>query len=142
MNAHTLELQKSVVVAVAQAIPSAWERVIANYEVEDRADGRVENLIVVYVQSNGTELIAKGLEDAPSTVEKAFSALHEDSAPSADARWTTSEIVIDADRGYRFTFSFDPPKRINGVFDHDSLDKFDAYADIYRNEKEINTAGS
>jgi len=48
--------------------------------------------------------------------------------------WGTSDLVVDQP-GFRFNFSHDPPKRINGVFDEEPMGRFDRYLETYRTER-------
>jgi hypothetical protein len=44
-------------------------------------------------------------------------------------------MVVDRPGRFRFSFSYDPPKRINGIFDDDSMGRFDRYLERYKAER-------
>lgn len=48
-------------------------------------------------------------------------------------RWGTCDLVVD--QPGKFSFSYDPPKRINGMFDDDSMGRFDRYLETYEAER-------
>jgi hypothetical protein len=50
-------------------------------------------------------------------------------------RWGTCDLVVDQPGEFRFSFSYDPPKRINGIFDDDSMDRFTYYLERYEAER-------
>jgi hypothetical protein len=39
---------------------------------------------------------------------------------------------VDQQGKFRFSFSYDPPKRINGVFDDEVMGRFDRYLESYK----------
>ena len=49
-------------------------------------------------------------------------------------RWGTCDPVVDKSGEFRFKLSYDRPKRINGVFDDDSLGRFNRYLESYKAE--------
>ena len=48
-------------------------------------------------------------------------------------------IVVDQPGKFKLSFSYDPPKRINGVFDDDSMGRFDRYLETYEAERKHGT---
>jgi hypothetical protein len=50
-------------------------------------------------------------------------------------RWSSAEVTIEADGTYKFHFSYDAPKRINGTLDDDSNRKFAKLAEKDKAER-------
>jgi hypothetical protein len=44
-------------------------------------------------------------------------------------------LVEDRPGKFRFSFSYDPPKRISGIYDDDSMGRFDRYLETYEAER-------
>jgi hypothetical protein len=42
---------------------------------------------------------------------------------------------VDQQGKFRFSFSCDPPKRINGIYDDDSMGRFNRYLETYEAER-------
>jgi hypothetical protein len=42
---------------------------------------------------------------------------------------------VDQPGKFGFSFSYDPPKRMNGVFDDESMGRFDRYLESYKAER-------
>ena len=55
-------------------------------------------------------------------------------ADTSGQTWSSCELIIDASGHYNFSFSYGPPKRINGILDEESYDRYNNYLDIYKAE--------
>jgi hypothetical protein len=131
MNVDVIDKQRDVVIAIARSVPEGWEQIAASYEVEDQPDTRVQNSVVAYVWQDGGSYKSGSVEDIPDSVDAAFWALNEAMADPERGRWSTGNVTIKADGSYDFKFSYDPPKRINGVWDDESFGKYNDYAAFY-----------
>jgi hypothetical protein len=50
--------------------------------------------------------------------------------------WGTCDLVVDQPGHFNFSFSYGPPKRINGVFDEVSVGRFGHYLETYKADRD------
>jgi hypothetical protein len=67
-------------------------------------------------------------------VKTMFYEMNDETKRSACSRWRT-DLVVDKSGEFRSKFSYDPPKRMNAVFDDDSLGRFNRYLETYKAER-------
>jgi hypothetical protein len=136
MNQQVVEKQKAVVIAVARAMQSDWRRIVCSYEVEETESSRVQNTIVGFVHNESGILLNDSLPEVPNAIKTAFYELRAAMSQPKGQAWNSAEVVIEQDGNYKFSFSYDAPKRINGIFDEDSNGKFSRLAQTYKAERE------
>ena len=134
MNIEQLEKQKEVVLHIAQLITESWRRIVVSYEVEDTQESTEHSTMVVYVTGSTSDLRLEGLAGAPTSLEDELFSLNKLMANASGRTWSSCELIIDASGHYNFSFSYDPPKRINGILDEQSYDRYNNYLDIYKAE--------
>jgi hypothetical protein len=117
MNKTAMDLQKSIVVAIAGTIDPHWERIVVNYEIQDGDGGLTEDRLGFYIVSDGTGDFRKRTLKFHAVVKDLFRKLRAEIQQSEGQAWGTCDLVIDLPGRFRFDFSYDPPKRINGVFE-------------------------
>ena len=126
------KLQEAVVVSVIQSIPEEWERVVINYEMMYTEEGHEENRLGFYIVKDDSGTLAKQrLGFAPPEI-KALRLLNEGSIDINREHWGICELVIDRNGKYTMTFSFERPKRINGIHDEESYYRFGKYLETYK----------
>ena len=135
MNQTAMDLQKKIVSALAHSIDGAWERIMVNYEMQEEDGGLTEDRRGFYIVLDGAGGYRKVGLVFDSAVKDLFRALRETMQSSEGQGWGTCDLVIDQPGRFRFNFSYDPPKRINGVFDDESMGRFDRYLDAYKAER-------
>jgi DNA/RNA non-specific endonuclease len=68
-------------------------------------------------------------------VKKLFREMNDEIQRGEGERWGTCDLVADRTGEFKYRFSHDPPNRINGVFDDDSMGRFDRYLETYKAER-------
>ncbi len=130
-----MNLQKAIVAALARGIPDAWERIVVNYEMQEEDGGLTEDRRGFYIAKGPTgELRKSDLAFSPE-VKAMFREMNDEIRRAEGERWGTCDLVVDQPGKFRFSFSYGPPKRINGVFDDDSMGRFDRYLETYKAER-------
>ncbi len=129
MDMATLTAQAEVVRAFAQLAPDPWEQIVVNLELEEDEVGyRTDCLAFAVVPDDGGYVEREVSLDRPGhhtvfALRKAMSARGE--------LWHSFDLVIEADGHYDLEFSYDPPKRLNGILDQQSYHRFDHYAEEF-----------
>lgn len=135
MNQTAMDLQKKIVVALARGVDDAWERIVVNYEMQEEDGGVTEDRRGFYIASDGSGGFRKASLIFDATVKTLFRDLREEMRRTEGQGWGTCDLVVDQPGKFRFNFSYAPPKRINGVFDDDSMGRFDHYLETYKAER-------
>ena len=134
MNETTMNLQKAIVTALAHAIPGAWERIVVNYEMQEEHGGLTEDRLGFYIAKDPTGNLRESELAFSPEVKRLFRDMNDEIQRSEGERWRTCDLVVDQPGKFKFSFSYERPKRINGVFDDDSMGRFDRYLETYRAE--------
>jgi hypothetical protein len=135
MNETTMNLQKAIVTALARDIADGWERIVVNYEMQEEDGGLTEDRLGFYIAKDPAgDFRESDLAFSPE-VKALFREMNEEIKRSEGERWGTCDLVVDQPGKFKFSFTYDPPKRINGVFDDDSVGRFDRYLETYRAER-------
>lgn len=132
-----IQAQDQLVTAVARAAPSGgWERIVADVEIEEGKDGyRIDSVSFAIVRSAGGDYSDPQFE-LDGTARNAVVDLY-------TAQKTTGEkgviggfeLQIEPSGKYRFTYSYDRPKRLNGEWDEAKESRLDNYLDHYLAEQ-------
>jgi hypothetical protein len=125
--------QDAVVRTVASTISEPWERVVINFEMAPQEDGEgfQHDMLGFYIVKDSAGEFAKREFKFTSDVERAFSDLNSVSLRANKKLWTTCDMVLDSNGKYTMNFSFEPPKRINGILDEESYYRFSKYLKEY-----------
>jgi hypothetical protein len=127
------QAQDELVRLVAQSIPEAWERIVINFEMSNVGQEDMDhNMIGFYIVKDKTGGFAEK-DDLKLTGDlvTAFTKLNRASLATNKQYWSTCDLVLDSNGKYEMKFSFDPPKRINGILDEQSYYRFSKYLDEY-----------
>lgn len=135
MNDTAMELQKKIVVALARSVSEPWERIVVNYEMQEEDGGLTEDRRGFSIATDGAGGYRKATLTFDATAKDLFRALQQEMQRSEGKGWGTCDLVVDQPGRFRFNFSYDPPKRINGVFDEESMGRFDRYLETYAAER-------
>lgn len=129
-----MNLQKAIVTVLTRGIPDAWERIVVNCEMQEEDDGSTEDRLGLYIAKGPTgDLRESELVFSPE-VRAMFREMNNEIKRTTGDRWGTCDPVVDKSGEFRFKLSYDRPKRINGVFDDDSLGRFNRYLESYKAE--------
>jgi hypothetical protein len=123
--------QDAAVTVIAKSISESWERVVVNYEMAESEDGTEHDMLGFYIVSDQAGRHAKKPLDLTPEIQEAFSDLNAASLSTNKQNWGTCDLTLDSNGKYTFDFSFDPPKRINGILDEASYYRFGKYLDEY-----------
>lgn len=130
-----LEAQQAVVQAVVADAPRAdWQRLLADIEIRESNDGFHFDTVGIAVVKT-----AEGTLDAPSfsigrPAREAMVKLYQERKAGGDKSFGGFELQVESDGRYRFEFSYEPPKRLNGVWDKEKEQRLDNYLDHYKQE--------
>lgn len=130
-----LEAQQAVVQAVVADAPRAdWRRLVADVEISESKEGYHFDTVALAVVRRGD-----GALEAPSfsigrDAREAMAALYRERKASGEKSFGSFELQVEHDGRYRFEFSYDPPKRLNGIWDEEKERRLDNYLDHYRRE--------
>jgi hypothetical protein len=134
MSETVMNLQKAIMTALTRGIPDAWERIVVNCEMQEEDDGSTEDRLGLYIAKGPTgDLRESELVFSPE-VRAMFREMNNEIKRTTGDRWGTCDPVVDKSGEFRFKLSYDRPKRINGVFDDDSLGRFNRYLESYKAE--------
>jgi len=133
MTPATLTLQAALAQQLADALPAdqTWEHALVNYELgeelPDEGGPQASYLAFYLVRAAGNVLVVEELRPLPADMHYFFQDLRRAMATDEPARrWGTAELTLSGDGRYRLTFDYNPPKRLNGILDEDSYDRFRA----------------
>jgi hypothetical protein len=115
-----IDLQNRIVRCFANSMEQSWDFLVINFERVDVDGERRENaLALAFLKENETwrriSIIAQ-YDCRMLLVE-----LYELMAKEGAANWSTCMLEIDSSGKYRFSFGYNPPKRLNRVLDDESL---------------------
>ncbi len=132
MTPAPLTLQAALAQALADALPAdqIWEHALVSYELDEEmpaSHGPDSSYLAFYlVRAAGNVLVMEDLT-LPLGLDNLFQDLHRAmSAAEPTGGWGTAELTLAADGRYRFSFDYGPPKRLNGIHDEESYDRFRA----------------
>lgn len=124
--------QDAVVRSIAATITEEWERVVVNFEMADGEDGVQHNMLGFYITKGQNGGFAESELKFTREIEQAFTELNAASLKTNRKYWSTCDLVLDSGGKYEMKFSFEPPKRINGILDEESYYRFGKkYLDSY-----------
>ncbi len=105
---------------------SAPSGIVVNLEIEEDAEGYRTDCLAFAVVPDGSGYVEREIQlDRPGR-DTVF-ALHA-ALGGQRGSWHSFDLVIEPDGAFEYEFSYDPPKRLNGVFDQQSYHRFDHYA--------------
>jgi len=70
-----------------------------------------------------------------AATKELFGVLREEMRRTEKYCWGICDLVVDRPGRFRFNFCYDPPKRINGIFDEESMGRFERYLEAYKAER-------
>lgn len=115
---------------LAQVAPTGWARLLGNWEAAV-VDGEVTLNWVTTAVVNGGDRWLYGQVGYDEELYDAVQRLNELSAEGGGTRWTTFDLRLDPDGTIEVGFGYDPPKRMQGIHDEESLGRFETYLDIW-----------
>ena len=128
------EFLEQLVFDLADRPKRKWERLIANWEVEDSEEMGFDHDVYIFTVERGRFGKLTTSDDVEPTagdfdLVKSLRHLMADRGSA----WSTMDLEIDATGEYRVDFDYDPPRRMNGILDERSLGRFERYLETYKN---------
>lgn len=120
--------------AVAACVQDAWEHIIVNYEMRHRSRVLEEDCVSLYVRKNAQARYQLESFSLSEVAEKGFYQLSDALYAQRGSRWGAATLTIEKNGTHNFAFSYELPKRLNGVYDKHSFDFYNNYLDHYLNE--------
>lgn len=129
------DLQNRIVIEVARTVPvSAWERIVADVEIAEHDDGYQLDAVSFAIARDADGTLSDPQFDLSTDARAAIVDLYKQRKAAGDVLGGF-ELQIDQPGTYAFHFSYDPPKRLNGIWDKAKEERLDQYLDHYRQEK-------
>lgn len=129
------QAQQAVIRAVAHDVPyESWERILLDVEIAEQADGYDLDTLGIVIRRNERNELEDPQFRLSEDSKKAIVALYDQRKQDAGEVLGGFELTIDYPGKYRFQFSYDPPKRLNGVWDAERQKWLDNYLAVYKAE--------
>jgi hypothetical protein len=114
-----IDLQNEIVQGLAKAVKQPWDFFVVNFECELIDGERTQDTLAIAFKKQNTSW------SRTSFVAPYESCLHlsrlSDLMSKAGNSWGSCTLEVDATGKYRFTYSQEPPRRLNGEFNDEAL---------------------
>lgn len=129
------EAQTALVAALVGEVPHpSWLRLFLNAEILEQPDGYDLDTLAFAIRRDGTgRLEDPQLRLGPAT-RAAIVGLYEALEAAQGSRLGSFDLVVDFPGRYRFELSYDPPKRLNGIWDREREQWLESYLERYAAE--------
>ena len=108
-----------------------WEEIVMNCELSEKT----KNLsCALFYITNDPNDRRKGDIKLTSELTHLLRKLNDVYYKKSGERWGIFDLIIDSSGKYKFEFSYEKPKRLNGIFDEESHYRFENYLDKYKNQ--------
>ena len=134
MPETALTIQEDIVRSIVGIMPHPWKRIVLNYEIDDEEEKNSDAYFFHVVQDASGELAKDSDLSLPDEVEDRLFELQDAMSAHNGDRWGICDLVIEEDGRYDFAFDYGRAKRINGVMDESSYDRFKNYLATYEAE--------
>jgi hypothetical protein len=119
MNIRSLtNLQNSIVVTATGGIEGEWNTAVINIEIEDHEDGSIgKNSLALSYR------FVKNIWKSDGFImpHKCFELFRLLRGFSDGQKWSICTLEFDSEGRYEFSFSYEQPKRLNGIHDDESM---------------------
>ena len=130
-----IQVQQAVVVAVARDVPfDRWERILVDAEIAEQNDGYDLDTVSIVIRRNENNELEEPQFRLGAESRKAITRLYEQRKQDAGETIGGFELIVDYPGKFRFSFSHDRPKRLNGVWDAERQKRLDDYLNVYKAE--------
>lgn len=117
---HIIDLQNNAVRCFANAVNENWDHLVVSFETAELDGVPTQNTIALaFAKENGKWRRISVI--APYECCNALVELSKAMKKDGDKTWGSCTLEIDSSGNYRYSFSYEIPKRLNGVFDDASL---------------------
>lgn len=115
-----IDLQNKVVLCVANSIRVKWDHLLVNYEREVIDDEPSQDCLFVAFVWENNNWKRQSLQ-LPIQCYDLFLDLCSAMSNDGESQWGSCTVEVDSSGKYRFAFSYDLPKRLNGDFSDEAL---------------------
>lgn len=117
--------QDALAVTISKLIPEPWERIVISFEMNDEKDGTLSASMLGFyiVQTDTGEYDDRELAFSME-LQDAFMELNRACLAANKQYFGTCEFVLDSNGKYNIEYSYDPPKRMNGIINEESYYRF------------------
>lgn len=133
------DLVRSIGARFVEIAPPGWARLVGNWEATLQGSEVNLNYITLAVvgQDGGWAAGQLGFDEP---LYDLVAELNEAMATTGE-RWTVMDLEVDADGRFRTAFGYGPPKRSTGIFDEESMGRFENYLATWVAEHGAASAG-
>lgn len=118
MNAQSqIELQNRIVVTTARAISGDWDAAAVNIEIDEIEGEQTENCLALSF-ARQQDTWKRNSFQLPYECYDLFVKLRD---LSDREKWKTCTLEFDHNGKYKFSFSYDAPRRLNGIHDDEAM---------------------
>lgn len=119
---------EQLIASLADRQPHDWARFVLNCELRDLEDGSPDASFILFTVVRGED----GSEADQSVLlaeeeTRVIQDLRKRMSETSGGTWGTMDLEVDKDGTYRIDFDYGPPRRLNGIFDHQSIGRFNDY---------------
>jgi hypothetical protein len=115
-----IDLQNRIVHGMAEAVSEPWDFFVVNYEREEIDGERTQDTLAIsFANEKGTW--KRSSFEPPYDCCCLLSRLSELMSSKGGETWGSCTLEVDSSGKYRFSYSYEPPKRLNGILDDESL---------------------
>ena len=134
MPKSAIAIQDDIARTIVGIMPHPWKRIVLNFEVDEEEESNSSSIFFHIVQTPSGELAEDDDMSLPIEVRSLLLELHDATLSATGSRWSVCDLVIEEDGRYNFGFDYGPAKRINGILDESSYDRFKNYLATYKAE--------
>lgn len=114
------ELQDKAVYCFAQAVKEEWHHLVVSFEIEDIDGESTQDTLALSFRDEEGQWKRSSFS-APRECCKLLADLSVAMTNEEGRTWGSCTLQVDSSGKYRYSFSHEPPKRLNGVFDDEAL---------------------
>jgi hypothetical protein len=115
-----IDLQNNIVLTLANGVNFAWDYIVVNFEIGNVDGDRMENALAMAFTRDG-KLLKEENFLIPHQCYEPFVKLYEAMENTGKKPWGSCTLEIESSGRYRFFFSYEAPKRLNGIRDDESM---------------------
>ena len=127
--------QQAVVAAVVDdVLVPGWERVLVDVEIAEQPDGFDLDTVSIVISRNAERELEDGQFHLGQESKQAIVRLYKERQLAHGDVIGSFQLKIDRTGTYGFQFSYDPPSRLNGVWNQEHQRWLDDYLAAYKVE--------
>lgn len=115
-----IEAQDRVVLCLTNSVQQQWDYLVVNFEWEEVDGERTRDTLAIGFVKQQTTWRRFSII-APYECTSLLSDLCDCMAADGNKAWRSCTLEIDAAGKYRFSFSYERPKRLNGEFEDEAM---------------------